>query len=503
MLLAICVLVSIAIIIRLAPLLLAPDGAGVDQWYWKAYIETLRRDHRMPVQMPQFLLDEGHWYPPFFPWLMAKLPRVLFECYGSHLAVFIDILRMSLLIAATWLLTGSPVATLLSGMVYAITPILITYNIQLNPRGLGALFLDAMWLVVAAILLQNAPFWFWLLALLFAGMVLITHKMATQLFWFIALLGAGLAVDIRFVLLVPGSIVAALILSGGFYRLTMRAHYDTVKFWSRHWWGNGVHPVLESPIYAEQGYESPGKFYRRGIHAWLRRLRFVIGFNPWMPAVLSIGAIAAWFGHRFSELEMWAFAWLSLTFLFALLTTIVPKMRAFGQGYLYGYNGSFPASLTLGLTWQSLGDAWYWQLIVVTTMVICAFVLLAYFRTMSASRTMRIEAQLDAAIQRLAALPSGVVMCLPQHWHDAVAYRARKPVLFGGHGYGYHLLEPVFPVLRLPVRDIIQCYRIRYLLTFESFLPQRFLDELPPASVEAFGDYRLYCFGNPVPESAL
>lgn len=499
MLFAILFLLPAALAIRIAPALLVPHGAGVDQWYWKTYIETLRRDRRMPVRMPQFLLDEGHWYPPFFPWLMARLPAVFFDRYGTQLAVFIDMLRMALLVAATWLLSGSAGATLVAGVAYAITPLLITYNIQLNPRGMGALFMDAMWLCVAGLLLQDAPAWFWCLALFFAGMVLVTHKMAMQLFWFTALVGSALTADIRLALLVPGSVVAALVLSGGFYRLTMRAHWDTVKFWSRHWKGNGVHPVLESPVYGEPGYESPGKFYRCGARAWLRRLQFVIGFNPWMPTVLCIGVLAAWHGHDFTVLETWAFAWLALTFAFALLTTIVPTMRALGQGYLYGYNGSFPASLAMGLTWESLGDTWYWQLGALATVVACLVALAAYFRALRASRTMKIDAHLDAAMQRLATLPRGAVMCLPQHWHDAVAYRAQQPVLFGGHGYGYHLLEPVFPVLRLPVREIVARYGIRYLLTFENYLPQPFLDELPPADIETFGDYRLYRFTGQMP----
>lgn len=494
MLIAIFALLLLALFIRLAPALLAPLGAGVDQWYWRAYIEILRRDRRIPVAMPQFLLEEAQWYPPFFPWLMAHLPPAFFDRYSTQLSIFIDMLRMSLLVAATWFLSGSESAALLAGVAYAITPLLITYNIQLNPRGMGALFMDAMWLGVAALCLQGATVLLWLLVLVFAGLVLVTHKMAAQLLWFTALLGSCIAMDFRLTLLVPGSILAALILSNGFYRLTMRAHWDGLKFWYRNWSGNGVHPVLESPIYGEPGYESPGKFYRHGTRAWMRRLFFVIGFNPWMPSVLVIGALGWWEGHIFSVLETWAFAWLAITFIFALLTTIIPGLRCLGQGYLYGYNGSFPAALTLGLTWPALGQTWYWQLATLITVVACLAALAAYFRALRGSRTMKVDSDLDAAIQRLAVLPKGPVMCLPQHWHDLVAYRAQQPVLFGGHGFGYRLLEPIFPVLRLPVQEIISRYGIHYLLTFESYLPERFLKELPAGDVESFGDYRLYRF---------
>jgi hypothetical protein len=247
-------------------------------------------------------------------------------------------------------------------------------------------------------------------------------------------------------------------------------------------------------VYGEPGYESPGKFYRSGFRPWLRRLLFVIGFNPWMPAVLALGVVALFAGHRFSQIETWAFGWLALTFAFALCTTIIPAMRCLGQGYLYGYNGSFPAALTLGLTWASLGDTWYWKLAVGATALACLAALVMYFRALRSSRTMKVDSELDAAIQHLASLPKGVVMCLPQHWHDVVAYRAQQPVAFGGHGYGFRLLQPVFPRLLLGVKELIGRYAVHYLLTYRGYCNEKFLADLPSSTVEEFGDYQLYRF---------
>jgi hypothetical protein len=56
------------------------------------------------------------------------------------------------------------------------------------------------------------------------------------------------------------------------------------------------------------------------------------------------------------------------------------------------------------------------------------------------------------AIAYLKQLPHGVVMCLPQHWHDVVAYQTGKTVAFGGHGFGFNLLQPIFPRLMMPVQ---------------------------------------------------
>ena len=487
-------LIVLALLLRVIPAALAPRDAGVDQWFWRAYIEKLKAAKIFPPQLPQFLLDEAQWYPPLFPVVISKLPAAAFTRHGRYLAVLIDLVRLGVLVVATHWLSGSDEAAIFAGAAYLTTPLLVTYNMQLNPRGMAALFLDLCWLTVAALLLRDGTPWLWGLALFLAGLVLLTHKMTTQVFWFVSLVGAGISGRIELALLVPGSMVAAYLISGGFYRKVLSAHADVISFWYRNWHWSGSNPILESPIYGEPGFESPTKYYRSGWRPWLRRLQFVIGFNPWMPAVLMIGAAAYVDGYAFSRIEAWVLVWLCLCFAFALLTTLVPMLRCLGQGYLYGYNGSFPAALALGMTWRSVGNHGYWQAMVALTLLACLVGLAAFFRALRSSRTMKVDAQLEAAIKRLAALPEGVVMCFPQHWHDAVAYRTQHSVLFGGHGYGVQQLQGLFPRLLVPVGTLIARHGVKYLLTYKGYCNTRFLADLPAANMERFGEYRLYCF---------
>ncbi len=186
---------------------------------------------------------------------------------------------------------------------------------------------------------------------------------------------------------------------------------------------------------------------------------------------------------------------------FVLLTTFVPALRCFGNGYLYSYNAAIPAALVAGFLWAQ--EDWAplaIALIAVTLALALALALAAiaiFFRALRRTPTLRVEHELRAALAYLAQQPRGVVMCLPQHWHDVAAYHTGHPVLFGGHGYGFRLLQPVFPRFMEPVGGLIQRHRVRYLVTSEGYLPQRFLDELPPARIERFGSYQLYCFELP------
>ena len=81
---------------------LAPQGAGVDHWFWKTYIETYRRTRVFPPVLPQYTLDEHQWYPPLFPMLMARLPARLFDSWSHVIAICIDLLRMLILFGVAY-----------------------------------------------------------------------------------------------------------------------------------------------------------------------------------------------------------------------------------------------------------------------------------------------------------------------------------------------------------------------------------------------------------------
>lgn len=498
MLVTAIVLIAVAGMLRLLPARLAPRGAGVDQWYWKLYVETLRRTRHVPPDLPQYVLERAQWYPPLFPWILARLPASWFDRHATRLSVAIDLVRMSLLLWAAWAWGGGTAALVVAGAVYALTPLLVTYNLQLNPRGLGALALDAMWLSVAAIHVGAMPALGWLLVACLGGIVLLAHKMTTQLLAFVAVGGAVLTGTLEPLVVVPAAVLAALVLSRGFYLRVTRAHVDILRFWFRHWRWSGAHPVLDSPAYGMPGYESPGLFYRRGARAWIRRLAFVVGFNPWAPAALAVGTFAFVDG-RMPQPHAWVLGWLALVFAFALVTTVVPALRCLGQGYLYGYNGAFPAALFLALSSSTLGSTWYWWVGILGAALASVATLIAYFRKLASSRTLKVDHELEAAVDRLAGLPQGLVMCLPQHWHDVVAYRTRHPVLFGAHGFGFSLIEDVFPVLKKRMPELMHQHPIRYLLTLDGYLPDAFIADLPAAKIESFGAYRLYDFAQTAP----
>ena len=488
-------IIIFSVVLRLLPHLIAPQGIGVDHWFWKTYIETYRKTGQFPPVLSQFLLDQHQWYPPLFPLLMAKIPEAIFERYSHILATFIDLIRLALLMLAAYWFTGRINSTIAAGLVYSLTPILISYNVQLNPRGLGALFLDIIILLLVWLIWHEGMIWGWALIIIVSGLLLLTHKMTTQLFWFSSILSSIVFVDWRLFMLVPASIISAIILSKGFYIKVLIAHWDIVSFWNKNWKWISAHQILESPIYGKPEFETPTKYFRSGWNGFKHHIKFILGFNPWGWAIF-IASILHYGQNPFNPItdeDLWMIQWLGFILLFIVLTTFVPFMRCLGNGYLYNYNAAFPVSLLVAMIWGGLKHSTLINSILAATLLACLMGIAVYFWKLKHSKTAKIDDDMDQAIKHLQKLPEGVVMCFPNHWHDLVAYKTQKKVLSGAHGFGFKLLEPIWPRLLKPISEIIVEYKVKFVLSYEGYLPEHFINELPVDSLASFGDYRLYC----------
>jgi len=482
------VLLCGAAILRLLPVRLAKGVLGSDHWYWKSYVEEYRGTKRLPPRLPQFLLDQHHWYPPVFPLLIAAVPDHVFNRYSQLVAVVIDICRMALVLATSfWITGGSVTSVVTTGLLYATSPILISYNAQLNPRGLGALFLDSILCLLLWIGFQGGGLTLWSLLALLAGVMLLTHKMTTQLFWFLCVSLSLVLQAWQMALLIPVSIAAAMILSRGFYGNVLMAHWDIVTFWNRNWRWLQAHPIKESPIYGEPGYETPTRFYRKGLNGFARHLQYLVGFNPAAWILVPAGAAVALSSSGASI--HFAVLWATLILVFSMLTLIVPFMRCLGSGYFYLYNAAFPVSLIGGWLIQEQPRLGW---IVWVAAIANAAAVAAYYRTVTATKRSQDDGPFGQVLEFLKAAPRGNIMCLPLQWSDIVAYKTGQPVLTGAHGYGLKLFEPLFPRLLLPIHEVMRTFQVRYLVTTDSYMTERVLRDLPPLDEKRFGEYHVY-----------
>src|SRR4051812_43306738 len=125
---AIAGVLAFALALRAVPVLLAPHGAGIDHWYWKTYVDTYRRTGRFPPELPQYVLEEHQWYPPLFGVVLSWLPSTVFGRFDTLIAIGIDLLRLLVLLASAALRTQDAGVVVMAGLLYATTPIQVSYN---------------------------------------------------------------------------------------------------------------------------------------------------------------------------------------------------------------------------------------------------------------------------------------------------------------------------------------------------------------------------------------
>lgn len=491
MIVAVVISVGLFCILRILSNYFTGHKGHVDHWYWKNYIETYRKTRQFPPVLPEYILEKGQWYPPLFPIVLSKFSDVLMDKYQMYAAVLLDFSRLLLLLMVTAQVTGSSDAVIIAGIVYAITPILTFYNTQLNPRGMGALFLDGLIVLLLWIFLNDGSPWLWIGVILLSGLILLVHKMTTQLFWFLCFSVGVFTGEWRLLALIPCSILAAMLLSRGFYWKVLRAHWDIVTFWYRNWRWLNVNPLKASPIYGDVDYRE-GAFHVPGWKGIKLKSMHLISVNPgaWILAAIALIVVSDG-GVQSESMVEWVAGWMILNMIFVLATAFVPVFYCIGAASLYLYNIAFPCALLFALfVYESSEyDSWF-EIGFVISLVLSLIVIILKFRQLNEHSPDR--DYLPDLYSYLKMQEKGVVMCYPHQLYEPVAYITRFPVLWGGHGFGFRQLEFLHPRLMLPIGEVMMRYHIRYLLVDLDFIPDSFLQDIKGESFRDFGSYRLY-----------
>lgn len=454
-------LFGLALGIRIYPLLKHTLG-GIDAWYFLSYIRELKRTKRFPVKLPQYLMDiEEQWYPPGFPLLLALLPTSFLHEYHWLISPLIDCLQLLLLYVFTLTTTGSLLAAIIASAIYAVTYTLISENLNMNSRSLGATAEVALMLCIVQYI-DQAQWWWLVTSLVMGAVVLLTHKMSTQCFVFTILFLTLIESGLTYITLAIGIVIFTLVVSGGFCYKVLLGHIDILLFWQRNLHNLGAHQILESPIYkGEVGVDT--KAYKPGMTGLILNVRRVLSHNFFLIPLL----IAPFVGYGVDRLYWWAIS----VYILAFVTTLFGPLRFLGEGYKYLKMAAFPTAYVL-----SRGGADGYHPILATFIGLAVLVNLSLivrlYKILSAENrgeTTTSQA-LSEAVQFIGRLPQGVVLCLPQTYPDYVVYHTNHKVLWGGHSGGFNLVEDFFPVLRKPIEYFIEKYHVSCILLDKDYV---------------------------------
>jgi hypothetical protein len=496
-------LVGLALYLRLR-IFIGTQPGGVDTWYYLASAEAIRRQKRLPISLPQYLLHEDkESYPAVFPLFLASLPPDWLRSYFFLISPIIDVVQLVLLYLLTFRLTDSVLAAGTAGLIYAVTPQLISETRNLNGRAFASLLQTITMLVLvrsvipsdgpSAILTGQRDYGLWAIGVLLVAILYNAHTSTTIAFLVsVATLSVVLG-EWRLLLAGVAGFPLAILISGGYYLRVIRNHLFAAQFWMRNVRFTRAHQVEDSPLFrVSNGRAGP----LHGLYVSRRILGLrVLGENPFILAMLVTPIPDnVWAVHMY----WWAVAIL----VWSLLTTFGGPLRILGPGFHYMKNSVFPTAYALSVTVNIQEGAISAVGLALVISLIASFAALAYFYRLMATRETEHTAQtppdLADAATFLRTLPGDHALVLPTMYADFVAYGADKAVVWGGHSGDLRKFEEFFPVLRRPIDYFVRQYAVDYVVLDETYvLPERLGIESSVAALKRFGSIVVYEFVRP------
>ena len=433
----------------------------VDAYYWEIAAKAYREHSgKLPVRIEnKYLLeDEEQGYPPLFGYLLSRFPESVVRKWGAHIAILVDMLTIVPVLGLLWFY-GLSEYDYITLLVILISPFLLIYGKQINSRTIGQFFLVTGYVfqVIAAdpVVSPMIAVVLWAGAVLMAALVLLTHKMTMQImvaiwpFWSLAL-GSVMAA------LVPilGLFVAILVVGWDFMAYQFRAHWDIVRFWNRNWPLLGAHMFNNSPVYGNEDHQYRYLIHHRGMKGVMTHLKKVVSYAPlnlmFMPEVFLT-----------ADLPWWLIAWYVGANVFIFATLFVPPLKCFGAGHYYVLNATVPA----GLGWAYAFARTGWADIVLFSLggVLTIYSIVKAWQVIGAMPSSH-DRNFDSLISRLQKEAPARVAAFPVTAAEAIANQTAHAVLWGGHGYGFTRLEPMFPVLRIGLSELLRKYSISWLV---------------------------------------
>ena len=466
-------LVGLALYLRLR-IFIGKRPGGVDTWYYLASAEALRQQKRLPITLSQYLLhDPYESYPAVFPVFLALLPQAFLRNNFWLISPIIDCIHLLALYLLSFRLTDSVFAAGLAGLIYAVTPQLISETRNLNGRAFASLLLTVCMIVLlrsvipsssaTSSFLGSGSTALWIVAIVLIAILYNTHTSTTIAFLVSVALLSVVSGDPRFVLAGVIGLPVAILISGGYYLRVLRNHLHAARFWIRNVHLTRAHQVHDSPILGSltNGRSRSRGLYRSDIRSRLALLARLVGENPFILAMLVTPVPVSDWGFA---MYWWAIAILG----WSVLTTFGGPLRILGPGIHYMKASVFPSAYALAVTVNVQEGAVSLVGLAVLCAMLASFAALAYFYRVMASRETEHTAQtppdLVGAADYLRELPGKAVLVLPTMYADFVAYNAGKPVVWGGHSGDLKKFEEFFPVIRKPLNYFIHQYEVDYVL---------------------------------------
>jgi len=439
---------------------------GVDIWTHLLYLKEFNKQKGIPKNIENGFLVTGEYdYPPIFILILSKFPLKLVEKYEFIFSPFFDSLLVFLIFFMSFYLTHNILLSLLTQVIYTLTPIIILENSSATPRSLGYSLFTILFLSIF-LFVQNSQTLFFLLATICGTLIFLSHRFTAQGFLFFSVFFSVMEKNYIYISIFCLSFISAIIASKGFYLKVLKGHIGNLIFWFKNIDYRFAHQIKGS--YREYKTQD---FVFKLYNQFLKFPPFVLMItNPWTTPPLYM----FFFYEPLSPFLTRLLLLVVFSYVLAITTTWIPTLRFLGEGQRYLELSAFPAAfLSSTFLFKYIGTDLGKILIVAYAIVgLASFIttLVIQRKGIIKDRLRTLTPSMESMFSYLKSLKvKPRLLCIPHQITTNTIYHTDCPVFVNANYTTINKISEVYPYLRKPIRKIMEKYDLDMILLNEEY----------------------------------
>lgn len=439
---------------------------GVDIWTHLLYLKEFYRQKKLPRNISNgFLIPGDYDYPPLFILILSRFPFKLVEKYEFLFSPFFDSLLIFSTFFVSFYLTNNLYFSLLTQIIYTLTPIIILENSSATPRSLGYGLFTTLFISLF-LYAQNGQVLLIIISILCGTLIFLTHRFTAQGFLFFSLFFTLIEKNYIYVSVFLISFLFAIIFSKGFYLKVLRGHIGNLIFW----FNNAKYRFSHQVKGNTKSFKSKD-FLFRTYNQFLKFPPFVLAItNPW-----TLPPLYMFFFYGMTNPLIDRFALLVVfSYILSIVITWVPILRFLGEGQRYLELTAYPSAfLSATLLYKNFGAEsgrflFFGYLIVGFASLVTIIVIQRKGIIRDRFRTTTPEMlRMFSYLRSIKAKPK--LLCIPHQMTTNTIYHTGCQVFVNASYKDMQKISDVYPVIKKSIREIMKINQLDMILLNENY----------------------------------
>lgn len=441
-------------------------SCGVDVWTHLLYLKEFKKKNRIPNEISgNFLVSGQYDYPPAFILILSRFPFRLVEKYEFLFSPFFDSIHLVLIFFLTFAITHNLYFALVVQFIYTVSPIIIIENSSATPRSLGYTLFTITFMSAFAYH-GSGNLFFIFLSVVSGVLIFLSHRFTSQGFLFFSIGFSVIFLSPIYIGIFVLSLALTIIFSGRLYLRVLKGHIGNLIFWYKN-----IKYRFYHQIKGQLTTEKHTDFVFRVYNQFLKFPPFILLItNPWS----SIWFYFMFFGLPMDDISMKFVWWITISYILALVTIWIPKLRFLGEGQRYLELSAFPAaflSTKVFFDWVVIKGNNLVGLIYIIIAGLCLLTIIVIQRKAIIKDTLR---SLTPDLLKMFGYLKGLkkkprLLVFPQQITTNTIYHTGCSVYVNADYAHIQKISEVYPYLKTPIKNVMYKNMLDLVLLNEDF----------------------------------